>query len=183
MSRSNARLVAMRDGPFVFPEMEGRPSQADQRLGGYPVIPQASRDLSRDLEIVLSFRVASGLAGGYGDGVNRYFLKQLLVEPFATLGQPWSAAWMDAHPVLSSARALTILALLNVVLGLFNLVPLPPLDGASVLEGAAPRATAGMYQRLREIPAFDFLGLMIAWRFFPYVSDPALRFASHLLHS
>lgn len=81
------------------------------------------------------------------------------------------------------ASALTILALLNVVLGLFNLVPLPPLDGASVLEGAAPRATAGMYQRLREIPAFDFLGLMIAWRFFPYVSDPALRFASNLLHS
>jgi hypothetical protein len=58
------------------------------------------------------FRVASGLAEGYGDGFNRYFLKQLLVEPFATLGQPWSAAWMDAHPVLSSARALTILALL-----------------------------------------------------------------------
>jgi len=86
-------------------------------------------------------------------------------------------------PLGALARALTILAVLNVILGLFNLVPLPPLDGASVLEGVAPRATAGMYQRLREIPAFDFLGLMIAWRFFPYVSEPALRLASNLLHS
>ena len=86
-------------------------------------------------------------------------------------------------PLGALARALTVLAVLNVILGLFNLVPLPPLDGASVLEGVAPRATAGMYQRLREIPAFDFLGLMIAWRFFPYVSEPALRLASSLLHA
>ena len=81
------------------------------------------------------------------------------------------------------ARALTILVVLNVILGLFNLVPIPPLDGASVLEGAAPRTTAGLYDRLREIPAFEFLGLMIAWRFFPYVSDPALRFVANLLHA
>jgi hypothetical protein len=58
------------------------------------------------------FRAVSGLAGGYGDGFSRYFVKQLIVEPFASLGQPWSAAWMDAHPVVASVRALTILALL-----------------------------------------------------------------------
>ena len=74
------------------------------------------------------------------------------------------------------ARALSVTLVLNVLLGLFNLVPIPPLDGASVLEGAAPPTTQRFYDRLREVPAFEFLGLMIAWRFFPYVSNPALEF-------
>jgi Zn-dependent protease len=81
------------------------------------------------------------------------------------------------------ARGLSVMLVLNVILGLFNLIPLPPLDGASVLEGAAPRATASLYQQLREVPAAEFLGLMIAWRFFPYVSEPALDFVAGLLHS
>jgi Zn-dependent protease len=86
-------------------------------------------------------------------------------------------------PLGAVARALSVTLVLNVLLGLFNLVPIPPLDGASALEGAAPRSTAGLYQRLREVPAFEFLGLMIAWRFFPYVSMPALRFVVDLLHA
>jgi Zn-dependent protease len=85
-------------------------------------------------------------------------------------------------PLGALARALSVMLVLNVLLGLFNLVPIPPLDGASVLEGAAPRATAGFYERMREVPAFEFLGLMIAWRFFPYVSTPALSFVVGLLH-
>jgi Zn-dependent protease len=79
------------------------------------------------------------------------------------------------------ARGLTVMLVLNVILGLFNLIPLPPLDGASVLEGAAPRATAKLYRYVQEIPAIEFLGLMIAWRFFPYLSDPALDFVGTLL--
>jgi len=81
------------------------------------------------------------------------------------------------------ARALSVTLVLNVLLGLFNLVPIPPLDGAGVLEGAAPPTTTRLYDRLREVPAFEFLGLMIAWRFFPYVSNPALSFVVDLLHA
>lgn len=71
-------------------------------------------------------------------------------------------------------RALSLTLGLNVILGLFNLIPLPPLDGAAALEGAAPRATGGFYARLREIPAFELLGLLVAWRVFPSVASPAL---------
>jgi Zn-dependent protease len=92
----------------------------------------------------------------------------------------------DGHgantPLGALARGLSVTVVLNVMLGLFNLIPLPPLDGASVLEGVAPRASAGFYQRLREIPAIEFLGLMIAWRYFDYVWDPAVRFVVNLLH-
>ncbi len=91
----------------------------------------------------------------------------------------------DGHGVNSLlgalAKGLSVMLFLNVLLGLFNLVPLPPLDGASVLEGAAPRATAGFFQLLRDVPAVEFLGLLVAWRFFPYVADPALTTVVRLL--
>jgi Zn-dependent protease len=80
------------------------------------------------------------------------------------------------------ARGLSVMLVLNVILGLFNLIPLAPLDGASVLEGAAPRLTAGFYDRLREVPMFELLGLLVAWRFFPYVAGPALGYVILLLH-
>jgi Zn-dependent protease len=86
-------------------------------------------------------------------------------------------------PLGAVARGLSVTLGLNVLLGLFNLIPLPPLDGASAVEGAAPRASAGIYRRLREIPAIEFLGLMIAWRYFPYVAVPALAFVVGLLHA
>jgi Zn-dependent protease len=73
-------------------------------------------------------------------------------------------------------RALSLTLGLNVILGLFNLIPLPPLDGASALEGAAPRAMSGFYARLREVPMFELLGLLVAWRLFPSVATPALNF-------
>lgn len=72
------------------------------------------------------------------------------------------------------AKGLSVMLFLNLILGLFNLVPLPPLDGAGVLEGAAPRATAGFFQLLRDVPAVELLGLLVAWRFFPYLWYPAL---------
>jgi Zn-dependent protease len=93
-------------------------------------------------------------------------------------------AGQEANTLLGAlARGLSVMLVLNVILGLFNLIPLPPLDGASVLEGAAPRATASLYEHLREVPAIEFLGLMVAWRLFPYVSDPALDFVAGLLRS
>jgi len=80
------------------------------------------------------------------------------------------------------ARFLSILLGLNVMLGLFNLVPLPPLDGASVAEGAAPKATAPFFKLLREVPGIDILGLLAAWTLFGYVATPALGWVVRLLY-
>ena len=71
--------------------------------------------------------------------------------------------------------------MLNVLLFLFNLIPLPPLDGAAVLEGASPRFLGNLYARMREVPMVEILGLMVAWRLFPMVSDPALYLVVRLL--
>src|SRR5690606_22116787 len=52
-------------------------------------------------------------------------------------------------PMAMFAQALSILLALNVLLGMFNLMPLPPLDGASVIEGLWPKSAGAFYQRMR----------------------------------
>ena len=59
-------------------------------------------------------RVIIGVPAEYGERVSRYFAKQLLVEPFATLGAPWSTAWLRSHPVWAFARSVVIVGLIAV---------------------------------------------------------------------
>lgn len=84
-------------------------------------------------------------------------------------------------PLGAVARALSVTLGLNLILGIFNLIPLPPLDGASVLEGTAPRLTGGFYARMREIPGVEFLGMLAAWQLSPYLLWPALGFVVSFL--
>jgi len=81
-----------------------------------------------------------------------------------------------AGVVDAAGRFLSVLLGLNLILGVFNLMPFPPLDGASVLGGlVAP--VRSLYQRLRAYPAVGFVGLIVAWRLFPPLIRPILRVA------
>ena len=64
---------------------------------------------------------------------------------------------------------------LNLLLGAFNLIPLPPLDGSSVAEGFLPRLLGSFYDRLREIPGHEFLGWIAASQLFRYLLPPIDR--------
>jgi hypothetical protein len=57
-------------------------------------------------------RVIIGVPAEYGERVSRYFAKQLLVEPFATLGAPWSTAWLRSHPASAFTRSVVIVGLI-----------------------------------------------------------------------
>ena len=81
------------------------------------------------------------------------------------------------------AMALSVLVNLNVLLGLFNLLPIPPLDGAGVAEGLFPNTVGKLYDHMREIPVLQIVGLLIAWNIFPAVRGPAFGFVSGLVHS
>ncbi len=87
------------------------------------------------------------------------------------------------NPSLSMlAKAVSILLGLNIVLGIFNMIPLPPLDGASVVEGLWPRSAGSFYQRLRSSPGMGILGLILAMNLFKYIGWPVLGFVIYLLH-
>ncbi len=85
-------------------------------------------------------------------------------------------------PLNALAMALGVMLKLNVVLFLFNLIPVPPLDGAGVLSGLFPKSLGSLYERLGRMPAFELLGLLLAWKVFPYLAGPAFRVVYELLY-
>jgi Zn-dependent protease len=80
------------------------------------------------------------------------------------------------------AEALSVLLSLNTLLFLFNLMPLPPLDGAAVVTLALPAETARRLRTMVATPVFAFAGILAAWQLFPALARPLLGFLIQLLH-
>jgi len=71
---------------------------------------------------------------------------------------------------------------LNVLLGLFNLIPLPPLDGAGIAEGFLPALTGSFLNFLRSNPMLSILSLLAAWKIFDLIASPAFAAVLRLVH-
>ena len=97
-----------------------------------------------------------------------------LVEPAGG-----AAAGSLAYPL---AFLLSVALNLNLMLFLFNLLPLPPLDGAGILQGLLPGSAGPALGALARNPMFSLIGLVVAWRVFGYVFDPAFSRLLKLLH-
>jgi Zn-dependent protease len=153
-----------------------------------PVNPQWGRDNPRRAALMaLAGPAANLLLATAAFFAIRVLMGQgLLARPMGPIGIAELAVLPEGVNPSSAlgfgARFLSITLGLNVMLGLFNLVPLPPLDGASVAEGAAPRASAPFFKLLREVPGFEILGLLAAWSLFGYVAGPALGWVARMLH-
>jgi Zn-dependent protease len=80
------------------------------------------------------------------------------------------------------AQALSVLLMLNVLLGTFNLFPLPPLDGASAVTLLMPDQLAARFRAVTRSPIFSMVGLLVAWRLFPLISGPLFRLVITTLH-
>lgn len=89
---------------------------------------------------------------------------------------------VGAMPLLGAGmRWLSILAVLNALLGAFNLLPLPPLDGAAIVEGVSPLAARGM-ESLRALPMAGLIGLYAAWRLFDLLAPHLFGLVLDLAH-
>jgi len=65
------------------------------------------------------------------------------------------------------AQGLITFILVNVFLGMFNLLPIPPFDGSHIVEGAMPRRYVQYYEKLRPFGMLLFMGLVLATWFAP----------------
>lgn len=101
--------------------------------------------------------------------------------PPSSLGFAQLVGASDAAASAPTATLLSILFTLNLVLFVFNLLPLPPLDGSGVIQLAMSHDLARRYQLLIANPMWAWVGIVAAWRFFPAVFSPVYRTALGLL--
>jgi Zn-dependent protease len=82
------------------------------------------------------------------------------------------------------ATVLSVFFSLNILLGCFNLIPFPPLDGYGVLGLFVPEATAVRLQMLRmRMGLFSFVGLVIAWQGFDRIFPTLFAVALHAFYA
>jgi Zn-dependent protease len=96
-----------------------------------------------------------------------------VLAAFAILGVRFLLA--GGGPIGPVVQFLWVVAFLNGLLGVFNLIPLPPLDGASVVGGLGGAAIGGFMKKVRETPMIGFVGLLVAWRAFSLIAPVMAR--------
>jgi len=81
-----------------------------------------------------------------------------------------------------AAILLSVLFSLNLILLVFNLLPLPPLDGSEILTLFLNDQAAQQYRAMMAQPAAQMLGLVVAWKLIDFLLDPAQLIALNLLY-
>jgi len=117
------------------------------------------------------------------------FLVVLLIQGGTSLGTFQASGGLDFTRIVdatngsaeSVARFVSILFSLNLLLGTFNLIPVPPLDGHSAVGLVLPEDLFRRWLELVRSPMFSLLGLLIAWRYFDVIFAPVFFFALRLL--
>jgi Zn-dependent protease len=95
-----------------------------------------------------------------------------------------SSGWLNASPYVRPGMLDIILNAffrLNLLLGIFNLFPVPPLDGSTGIMVFMGQDTAGRYMSWLRTTPYRSLGLLAAVLAFRYFYAPVEAFATNLL--
>ncbi len=119
----------------------------------------------------LSLALAAGLAIRAGAAAGVFHPPEVIT--FSRVTAP-AAGGMAA----GAAVPLSLLFSLNLLLCVFNLLPLPPLDGSAVVPALLGPRAAERYAAVQAMPFLSLVGLVVAWQLFPhlyhYIQLPAL---------
>jgi Zn-dependent protease len=120
------------------------------------------------------------------------FLIAIVTASVIYLGLSAGVFSLDLSPLVTStegpflegaAMFLSVLFILNVILGVFNLMPIPPLDGYSVLGlFVSERIFLSLLNYARR-PGFSLFGVILAYQIFPHLVGPVLKMAIALFLS
>jgi len=82
-----------------------------------------------------------------------------------------------------AATLLSVMFSLNLLLGVFNLLPVPPLDGFGGVGLLLPERSAKRFQELgSQMRAYSMIGLVVAWKVFDPLFDPIFTLALRALY-
>ncbi len=124
-------------------------------------VPVSTRNLKkpkRDLAII-------SFAGPFANFVLAFFSALLLYLSFAI---PFKLGLTGiTYDVLKDVFSFSLLY--NVGLGLFNLIPFPPLDGSNILMCLLPNRLAAKYAKVRYYTSYIIFGLILcSWLPYPF---------------
>ena len=84
----------------------------------------------------------------------------LAVVATAAIGVMNRVAPLQAVPGTAGRELLEVFVYLNVVLGLFNLIPVPPLDGSRVADGLMPQRLRPAWEAFARLAPFALLAVI-----------------------
>lgn len=122
----------------------------------------------------LLLAVASLVFLKVGLATGLFFIPNMIGEARLVAG---SVDWVDGM-----GRFVSMMLYLNTILCLLNLVPLPPLDGASVITLLLPESTARRLSDAMRQPGFAMAGLFVVWFGFGRVIEPVFGVLIRLVY-
>jgi len=106
---------------------------------------------------------------------------QWFEAPLSIASSRLAVATHPGFPAIA-ATALSVMLSLNLLLFVFNLVPLPPLDGSNVPLLLLPLETAHRYAEFLRAPWLRLVGIVLASRILGPLFPPVLRLVANLVH-
>ena len=82
----------------------------------------------------------------------------------------------------SVAKILSVMFSLNLILLIFNMLPVPPLDGSGIPPLFLNEEKGKNYMKIIRNPAFTFIGIFAAWNIFDKIYFQVYLFAINLLY-
>ena len=104
----------------------------------------------------------------------------LLLRLVVEAGNPASLAPL-AFVIEPLIYMLAFSVYINLMLAIFNMIPVPPLDGGRVLVGLLPYRQASSWARIEPYGMLIIIGLVFFTNLFSYTMLPVLNVAVHLL--
>jgi Zn-dependent protease len=109
------------------------------------------------------------------------FVSAMLLRAVIAFGNPASSGsslGMILEPVV---LMLAFSVYINLLLAIFNMIPLPPLDGGRVLSGLLPYRQAAVLARIEPYGMVIIIALVFFTNIFSYIISPLLNIGVHLL--
>jgi Zn-dependent protease len=125
------------------------------------------------LMILAGLMIRSGIELGFFDAPDRLSYSQI-----AAVADPIGAGTL----LHFASTFLSILFFLNLLLGTFNLLPVPPLDGGTGVTLLMPERLGLAFLRFTADPTFNMIGIVAAWMVFPRIFEPIFSFAIGALY-
>jgi Zn-dependent protease len=127
-----------------------------------PVNVSRLRNPSRDHMLVAAAGPISNLMLASGLFVALMIMKSVSSDAAQLVYQVARYDFLGGNSIVTPLTAIAYQGIIiNVVLAVFNLIPVSPLDGAAVLSGLIPRSLAGAFEALQSYGMFVLLAMLM----------------------